>query len=85
MSRILFLLLAAAVVYALLKPRRGRPPTAPRAAGADGTRPPEDMVRCVQCGVHLPRSEAIMAGGRFYCSDAHRLAYRVPPEDHDAP
>lgn len=84
MSRILFLLLTAAVVYLLLKPRQGRPPAAPRAGRADGTRPAEDMVRCVECGVHLPRSEAIMAGRKFYCSHAHRLAYRVPPQDHDA-
>lgn len=33
----------------------------------------EDMVRCQKCGVHLPRSEAIMSGGRFYCSEQHRL------------
>jgi uncharacterized protein len=30
------------------------------------------MVRCVQCGVHLPKSESILAGGNYYCSDAHR-------------
>lgn len=32
----------------------------------------EDMVRCKTCGVNLPRSEAIMSQGRFYCCDEHR-------------
>jgi uncharacterized protein len=38
-------------------------------------RPPiaENMVRCKVCGVNLPRSEAIMSRGQFYCSEQHRL------------
>lgn len=36
----------------------------------------EDMVRCVQCGVHLPRSEAILSRGEFYCCDEHRRLHR---------
>lgn len=31
----------------------------------------EDMVQCEACSVHLPRSEAFMVGGHFYCSQAH--------------
>ncbi len=34
----------------------------------------EGMVACAHCGVHLPRSEALAAGGRSYCSAAHRDA-----------
>lgn len=34
----------------------------------------EDMVRCKTCGVNLPRSEAILSAGRFYCCDEHRRA-----------
>ena len=26
----------------------------------------EDMVRCAQCGVHLPKSESILSRGEFY-------------------
>ncbi len=67
MSRLLFLLAVVIVVYLLLKSYRKQPPK------QDVSAPPaEDMVRCAQCGVHLPRSESIMAGGNFYCSDAHR-------------
>lgn len=32
----------------------------------------EDMVRCHVCGVNLPRSEAILSRGRFYCGEEHR-------------
>jgi uncharacterized protein len=31
----------------------------------------EDMVRCVHCGVHLPRSEAIQSQDEFFCCDEH--------------
>ena len=47
--------------------------------GEELERPPEkraveDMVRCKMCGVNLPRSEAILSKGRFYCCDEHRRA-----------
>lgn len=41
----------------------GRPPQA---------KAPEDMVRCKVCSVNLPRSEAILSQGQFYCCEAHR-------------
>lgn len=28
-------------------------------------------VRCVQCGVHLPREHALQNQDRWYCSQAH--------------
>lgn len=43
-----------------------RPPQPPAAA------PEEDMVRCAQCSVHLPKSESILSGGEFFCSQEHR-------------
>lgn len=36
----------------------------------------EDMVRCAQCGVHLPKSESILSRGEFYCSDEHRRLHQ---------
>ena len=36
------------------------------------SRPEEDMVRCAQCGVHLPRSESLVTRGRYYCSVEHQ-------------
>ncbi|WP_280520232.1 PP0621 family protein [Nitrosospira sp. NRS527] len=38
----------------------------------------EDMVRCVHCGVHLPRSESIASEGKFFCSDEHRRLHLQP-------
>ena len=31
----------------------------------------ENMVRCATCEVHLPRSEAFLVNGDFYCSKEH--------------
>jgi len=69
MSRLLLLIAIAVVVYLLLKSyRRNAPP--------QDNPVTEDMVRCVHCGVHLPKSESILAGGRFFCCAEHREAYR---------
>jgi uncharacterized protein len=66
MSRLLFLLAIIVVVYLLLRSMRKRAPKQDVSAAA------EEMVRCAQCGVHLPKSESILANGNFYCSDVHR-------------
>lgn len=36
----------------------------------------EDMVRCAQCGVHLPKSESILSRGESFCSDEHRRQHQ---------
>ena len=36
----------------------------------------EDMVRCAQCGVHMPRSESLMSGQLFYCTPEHRQLHQ---------
>ena len=66
MSRLLFLLAVIVVVFLLLRSFRRRAP------GQDAQGVAEEMVRCAQCGVHLPKSESILAGGNYYCCDAHR-------------
>ena len=35
------------------------------------TRGAEAMVRCEHCGIHLPRSEAVLIGGQVWCSQEH--------------
>lgn len=67
MSRLLFFLAIIIVVYLLLKSFRR-----PTVKNDPTTAPPEEMVRCAQCGVHLPKSESITSGGNYYCSDEHR-------------
>ncbi|MGB3289662.1 MAG: PP0621 family protein [Burkholderiaceae bacterium] len=34
-------------------------------------KPVESMVRCEHCGIHLPRSEAVMSEGHIWCSQDH--------------
>jgi uncharacterized protein len=73
MSRLFFLIAIVLAIYLLIR-RFGKnaaqqdKPAAPPAA--------EDMVRCAQCGVHLPKSESFLEAGNFFCSVAHRDAYR---------
>ncbi|MFC3606837.1 PP0621 family protein [Stutzerimonas tarimensis] len=33
--------------------------------------PAPPMVRCAQCGVHVPRDQALQADSQWYCSKAH--------------
>ena len=54
----------------------GDPADSAREARRPGA--PELMMQCAVCGVHLPGSEARFAGGKVYCSDAHRDAPGMP-------
>jgi uncharacterized protein len=69
MSRLLMLFAIAAGVYWLL-----------RSYGKDVSPQDnpvvEDKVRCAHCGVHIPKSESILAGGNYFCGAEHRDAYR---------
>lgn len=69
MARLLFLLAIVALVYLLLRSYRKNPPEQDKTVV-------DDMVRCAQCGVHLPKGESVQADGRNFCSAAHRDAFR---------
>ncbi|MDH2919524.1 MAG: PP0621 family protein [Sideroxydans sp.] len=73
MSRLIFILAIVAVIYVLL--RRYRKNSLDQA----NTPPvePQTMLRCKQCGVHVPSSEAVLANGENFCCAAHRDAYRA--------
>ena len=65
MAKLFWLLLAGlALWYFLLRPRRPSVQAPPPAAG-------ENMVRCAQCGVNLPKSESLVADSRHYCCEEH--------------
>jgi len=32
----------------------------------------DDIVACPQCGLHLPRGEAVPGRGGYFCCDTHR-------------
>ncbi|SDD80170.1 uncharacterized protein SAMN05216345_11665 [Cupriavidus sp. YR651] len=80
MARILILLAIVLGIFWWLRGRAAREaadrPTARRRAapnsGASGNADDsEPMVQCAQCGVHLPRGEAIAWHGLHYCRRSH--------------
>jgi uncharacterized protein len=70
------LLLLAVVLAALWLLRGGRRRESDRRDPASPRTPPrEEMVSCRYCGLHLPRSEALLGHGDLFCSEAHRAAF----------
>lgn len=66
MTRLLFWIILFGLAYWLWrKATRPQRPT-PRAEEQA-----EPMVRCAQCGVHVPRASALQHEQRWYCSRAH--------------
>lgn len=49
--------------------RRPEPPAAPPA--------PRAMLRCAECGMHLPADETLPGKGGVFCSAAHRASYEA--------
>ncbi|RTZ40614.1 hypothetical protein EKL30_15910 [Candidimonas sp. SYP-B2681] len=39
--------------------------------GAPPVEHAEAMVRCEHCGIHMPRSEAVLSDGHIWCSTEH--------------
>lgn len=71
MGKLILLLFLALVGYLLVKGlNRSKPRDEPSRPQRD--MPAERMVTCAHCGVNLPESESVRAGGRHYCSDEHR-------------
>ena len=70
MSRVLFFVLLAVVIWLLYRgvTRRAGERELPAARSATG----EDMVSCARCGVNLPKSEARSEGAQFFCRDNPR-------------
>jgi uncharacterized protein len=73
LAKIIVLVLGLVLAYWILKGYRKK---------VDGDQPPqardeETMVRCAQCGVHLPRSESISTDGRYFCSAEHKHLHQT--------
>ena len=68
MGRLLTLILLVVVAAWLIRRalRRAAARDAPRAKAE-----PQELVRCVQCGLLLPRVEAREVAGALYCSEEH--------------
>lgn len=48
-----------------------RPPKQAKKRGAPPVEHAEPMVRCAHCGIHMPRSEAVLSNGSIWCSTEH--------------
>lgn len=42
----------------------------------------EEMVRCAHCGIHLPRSEALLQQGKTWCGSEHARLGARPERTH---
>ncbi|SEM70528.1 PP0621 family protein [Nitrosomonas marina] len=79
MGKLAFFLMIAVLVYWLIKTRSSED-TDNLEDNSDEENAAsislEDMVRCAQCGVHMPRSESVTSQGEFYCCNEHRLEHQ---------
>ncbi len=84
LGKLVFFLIIAALVYWLIKirsPEETENTDEKTEESTENDTPPkalEEMVRCVHCGVHLPRSESVTSQGEFFCCNEHRLEHKDP-------
>ncbi len=73
MGKYLLLIAGVAVVYWIVRSglrRRNRVEQQNHTNSANTET--ENMVRCAECGVHLPRGESLVVRGQFYCCADHQ-------------
>jgi len=76
----LLLLAVLALIIFIIGVKRGRPrepevrskPPSPKAADA-----PQAMLRCAECGMHLPADESLPGKGGVFCSAGHRNSFEA--------
>lgn len=66
--RFLLILIAVFILVLFIRTLFSKPAKKPQSKRKNG----ETMVPCSQCGVHVPKSEAICSEPRFFCSTAHQ-------------
>jgi uncharacterized protein len=76
-----FIVLLAVVFLIVWLVRGGRPgrsvpppPSAPPPP-ANAAAAPDTIVSCAQCGLHLPKTDALPGRGGVFCGEAHRSAF----------
>jgi len=70
MSRLFFILAIVATVYLLARSfRKNLPGENDKEQGEPVA---QDMVRCAQCGIYIPKAESLQADEHFFCCAAHR-------------
>ncbi len=73
--KLLLLLIALGVLFWMLRSsvRGALKPREPERAAP----PPQAMLTCAQCGVHLPRDDALPGRGGVFCDAGHRAAFEA--------
>ncbi|HTE14381.1 MAG TPA: PP0621 family protein [Burkholderiales bacterium] len=71
MGKYLLLIVGVIVVYWIVRAGLRRRDRAPRQSKNTA----EDMVRCAECGMHLPRGESLVMRDRYYCCAAHQRGH----------
>lgn len=81
--KFLLLLMAVFVLFWLVRGslRRMRGPRPPGPPAPGPAEAPLPMLRCAQCGLHLPRDEALPGKGGVFCGAPHRAAYEQAHPD----
>lgn len=64
-------IILAALTVARIVSRQSASRKHPRASGKTAAKKAEAMVRCEHCGIHLPRSDALLLDGKTWCSSDH--------------
>jgi len=72
----LLLLVLLALVFFVLGLKRSRP-REPESRKPPPVAQPQTMLRCAECGMHLPVGEALPGKGGVFCSTAHRNSHEA--------
>ena len=76
MKYALLVLVIMLIVWLARSGGRRIPPPGPSARDmAPPDAKPQDMVACTQCGMHLPRAEALPGRGGLFCGEPHRREF----------
>ena len=73
----LLVLLVVAVAIGIWRSRHRKAVKESRPSAAQARiAPPQEMVECAQCGLHLPRADAVLDSAQHaFCGAAHREQY----------
>ena len=76
MKYVLLLAVLALIIF-IIGFRRGRPREPEMRGKPPLPEAPKAMLRCAECGMHLPADEALPGKGGVFCSAAHRNSHEA--------
>jgi uncharacterized protein len=76
MKYLLLLALLALLIF-IIGFRRGRPREPEVRSKPRSPEAPKTMLRCAECGMHLPADESLPGKGGVFCSAGHRNSFEA--------